>query len=718
MNCKANKSASADKYFTISIYLALAVTTFIAYHQILHNEFVDFDDNMYVTENSHVQSGLNRDSFLWVFGFTKIVYWHPLTWLSHILDCQLFGLRPGMHHLASLLIHIASTLLLFTAFKRMTGAVWRSAFVAALFALHPINVDSVAWIAERKNVLSTFFWMLTMLTYVYYTEKPNISRYLLMIAAFVFGLLSKPMLVTLPFVLLLLDYWPLKRFEKKQVKKLILEKLPLFILTAVSTYVSSLSFKNPSGTQTSPMYLRLANALVSYIKYIFKMIWPADLAVFYPYPFSVPAWQVIGSLLLLICISAIVIWLMRKKPYLITGWLWYTGTLVPVLGLVKIGLWPAIADRWMYVPSVGIFIIIAWGFYDLFARWRLSRILISILAAAFLSALGICTYFQTFYWRNSITLFEHATAATKNNYIMLNNLGNTLVSQNKLDEAVRQFNSALQIYPTYAPTYNNLGAALELQGKLNDAIYCYRQVVRLDPDFPEAYNNLGKIFRAQGKEEQAISYYLKALELKPDFAEAHYNLANILTAQDKLYQASIHYRKAIQIAPRNADAYNNLANVFQLQGKLDEAINLYRQVLSINAGYAPGHHNLAGLLMKTGHFDDALEQYLEASRLKPDWPSPLNGIARIYITHPDANKRDAKQAIAYAQRAAELTKYEDPAILDTLAAAYAAAGQFEKAVKTVEKALGLTAGKDEESAQQFRKQLEIYRAGLKAGRRK
>jgi tetratricopeptide (TPR) repeat protein len=457
------------------------------------------------------------------------------------------------------------------------------------------------------------------------------------------------------------------------------------------------------------MKLRTANALVSYIKYILKLIWPTDLALLYPYPAFVPAWQVVGSVLLLVCISAIVILLMKKKPYLLVGWLWYVGTLVPVLGLVQIGLWPAMADRWMYVPAVGIFIMLVWGVYDFCASRRRLQIAVVILASAVLLALGISTHFQTRHWQNGLTLFEHTTKVTRNNYLMYNNFANSLISQNKLAEAVRQCNLALQANPTYAPAYYNIGWAMELQGKFDEAINYYQHVLQLDSNFADAYNNLGKVLRAQGKTDLAISYYLKVLKLYPDFAEAHYNLANALMSQDKLDEAALHYRKAIEIDPYNADAYNNLANIFQLQGKLNESINFYRKTLNVDPNYAPAHHNFAGLLMKTGHFDDALVHFLQASRLKPDWPLPLNSIAQGYLTHPDINKRDAKQAIIFAQRAAELSKYEDPVILDTLASAYASAGQFDKAVKTSEKALELTAGKDEELSDQIRKNLQSYK---------
>jgi len=557
MNNKADKSASADKYFTISLYLVLAIGTFIAYHQILHNDFINFDDDKYVIGNPHVQSGLNLDNFLWAFGFTKIVYWMPLAWLSHILDCQLFGLRPGMHHLTSLLIHIASALLLFAAFKRMTGAVWRSAFVAALFALHPINVDSVAWIAERKNVLSTFFWMLTMLAYVYYTEKPSFSRYLLIIAAFVFGLLSKPMLVTLPCVLLLLDYWPLKRFVRGQILRTIFEKLPLFALTAASTCLSSISFKDPY-TQPAPMNLRIANALVSYIKYIFKLIWPADLAVLYPYPSSVPAWQVIGSLLLLVCVSAIVIWLMRKKPYLVTGWLWFTGTLVPVLGLVQIGLWPAMADRWLYVPSVGIFIIIAWGVYDFCAARQQQKIVLGLSASAALLALSVCTRIQVGCWRDNLSLFSHAQAVTKDNYLMHYNYGVALNKKRLFQQAAIQFTETLRIKPDYGKAHNNLGTALVEQGCLDEAIVHFNKAVQLNPENDNAHYNLGLAYAKKAATEKAVAHLRKSLQLKPDDPYTLINLAAVLIMNKKsnLYDSS----EALKLAERACELtdYKNL----------------------------------------------------------------------------------------------------------------------------------------------------------------
>ncbi len=370
--------------FMVSLFLVLL--TLGVYWQVRDHEFISFDDNTYITENRHVKTGLTQENILWAFRFSDKggTYWHPLTWLSHMTDCHFYGLNPGMHHTTNLLFHIANTILLFLLFKRMTGALWQSAFVAALFALHPLNTDSVAWVAERKNVLSTFFWILTMLAYVRYTEHPGFFRYMTMFLSFVLGLLSKPMLVTLPCVLLLLDYWPLKRFlisdcrfpiESKnemspaqtgdRKSKVLWEKLPLFALSAASVCLSSLSlqrYKNIIFPESVLMTLRIENALVSYVRYILKMICPQNLAFYYPYPDSLPTWQSLGAAILLVIISYLTIRAFRSMPYLITGWLWYLGTLVPVSGLIQAGLWPATADRWAYVPLIGLFIMIAGEF--------------------------------------------------------------------------------------------------------------------------------------------------------------------------------------------------------------------------------------------------------------------------------------------------------------------------------------------------------------------
>jgi len=359
------------------ICLFLGLVTLSVYWQVVDHEFIIYDDPSYVTENHHVQAGLTLKSLAWSFSFTEKedTYWHPLTWISHMLDCQFYGLNPGMHHLNNLILHIASSLLLFLAFKRMTGEVWKSAFIAALFALHPLNVDSVAWIAERKNVLSTFFWMLTMLSYAYYSERPGPWIYLLTLLFFALGLLAKPMLVTLPFVLLLLDYWPLGRLRLPTIPsgfRLFMEKAPFIVLAVFIAYLSFSSSEDLGimiSLETKPMDLRIANALVSYVSYMEKMVWPQSMAVHYPYPRMIPIWKSICAGLFLGLVSLSVILAIKRKPYLSVGWLWFLGTLVPVIGLVQNGLWPAMADRWAYVPLIGLFIMIAWGAPELAVRW-------------------------------------------------------------------------------------------------------------------------------------------------------------------------------------------------------------------------------------------------------------------------------------------------------------------------------------------------------------
>jgi len=398
--------------FVVSLFLVVIIL--VAYWQLPSHEFLSFDDNKYITQNTHVHEGITWKNIAWAFSNTDFGYWHPLTWLSHMFVFQLVGLKFGMHHLTNLFFHIANTLLLFLVLKRMTGELWQSAFVAAMFALHPLNVESVAWASERKNVLSTFFWMLTILTYVKYTESAGFYRYLLVLFVFVLGLMSKPMLVTLPFVLLLLDYWPLCRINLSQscfgyqetnksiqadsslllVLRLVLEKIPLFILSSICIYFSVLSFQRFNiaiSTALVPMKLRIANALVSYVKYITKMVWPQNLTVYYPYPDKLPAWQVIGAALLLICVTFLALRWVKPKPYFAVGWLWYLGTLVPGVGLVQAGLWPAMADRFTYVPLIGLFICIAWSVPNFFGCWRYRKGGFIVCSATIVSILTLLT---------------------------------------------------------------------------------------------------------------------------------------------------------------------------------------------------------------------------------------------------------------------------------------------------------------------------------------
>jgi hypothetical protein len=535
----------------ILICLLLTIATLAAFWEVQDHGFVNFDDDFYIFENLHVIEGLTSKNIKWAFSTLYEGFWMPLTWLSHMLDCELYGLNPKGHHLNNLLLHIVNTLLLFLALRKMTKALWQSAFIAALFALHPLHVETVAWVTERKDVLSTFFWMITMWTYAHYTERPGFGRYIMVFIFFSFGLMAKPMLVTLPFALLLLDYWPLGRLRLKkssihdhfQASKsphggiklfspvsLVLEKIPLIILSGV---LGSLTFFAERGVgalpslDSFPLGVRIANALVSYMSYIIKMIWPLHLTVFYPHPGMPPWWQVVGALLLLGVISIFVIKRARQHPYLPVGWLWYLGTLVPVIGLIQVG-GHSMADRYTYVPLIGLFIILSWGIPYLLKRFTYKKIICSTLAGLWLLFLFVNTHVQVLHWRNSITLFTHALNVTSDNYLAHNNLAYALAQKGDLEGAIRHISEALRIKPNYIEPHYNLGAVLARQGKLEEAIKEFLWVLERDPNSAGANYNLGLALTELARYEEAIPHFVKALEAKPDYAEARRNLQAVL----------------------------------------------------------------------------------------------------------------------------------------------------------------------------------------------
>ncbi|MFH1242622.1 MAG: tetratricopeptide repeat protein, partial [Pseudomonadota bacterium] len=554
------------------IALSLVLVTLALYWQVRNHAFINYDDDVYVTENHHVRAGLTGKCVFWAFKTTVAGLWHPLTLLSHMLDCQLFGLNPGRHHLTNLFFHIANTLLLFLVFKKMTGALYRSAFVAALFALHPLHVESVAWVAERKDVLSTFFWMLTLWAYAFYAKAPDIQRYLLVLLFFALGLMAKPMLVTLPFVLLLLDYWPLSRiqfgdpkkanltenlttiepeFRRSQFFHLVLEKVPLLLLASGSIFLTFLAQKQWGAVaplDDIPLDVRTGNALISYIIYMGKMFWPHHLAVFYPHPGMPPIWQATGSALLLFTLSILVIKVARPYPYVPMGWLWYLGTLLPVIGLVQVGS-QALADRYTYVPLIGLFVILAWGLPGILLRFRFRKILLSGAAAVLIPALMISSWLQIRHWKTSITLFEHTLEVTDKNYLAHYNLGVALQKMGRMDESMTHYGEVLKIRPYYEEAHNNLGVLLAQRGRLKEAIGHFLEALRIRPEDAQAYNNLGHALTLQGKIDVAIASYHEALRIQPNDAEVHYNLGIALSRQDKLDQAMLHYRRALLINP-------------------------------------------------------------------------------------------------------------------------------------------------------------------------
>jgi TPR repeat protein len=516
------------------------VATFCVYSQVHDHEFINFDDDVYITNNVNVKGGLTSKSISWAFTNAHFGGAIPLTMLSFILDYELYGLNPTGYLLTNLFFHIANALLLFLVLFRMTGTIWQSAFVAAMFAFHPLNVESVAWIAERKNVLSTLFWLLTMWAYIRYADKPTIKRYGLVFLFFTLGLMSKPMLVTLPFVLLLLDYWPLRRLkfgekrdsnevskkktaQKSEIFRLVLEKVPLFLLAMGSSILTLLWAKREYGTYSFDLLSLQAhtNAMVSYLEYLRKMLWPEKLAIFYPHPGNtLHVWKGILCGMALVGITVVSIRLIRKAPYVAVGWFWYLGTLVPVIGIVQV----AMADHYTYIPLIGIFIIVAWGVPELISKWRYKEKVLSVSAGIIIFALLITTWKQVSHWKSSITIFEHAIRVTDKKH------------------------------PSYSLAYNNLGIALYAKGKNQEAISHYKMAINLKPTHAMAYYNMGIALFADGKNEEAISYYKMAIRLNPNFTNAHYNLGIILLQKGALQEAVHHFRKTVRLRPEFVQA--------------------------------------------------------------------------------------------------------------------------------------------------------------------
>ena len=572
------------------------IAIWISYSPILGYGFINFDDIEYIIENPHIKNGLTLESIVWAFKAQYSWNWHPITWLSHLLDVEIYGLSPRGHHKTNLIFHIANSLLLFGVLFKMTGALWRSTLVATLFALHPLNVESVAWVSERKNVLSTFFWFLTMWAYIRYVENKRIKNYLLVVFVFAVGLMSKSMLVTLPFVLLLLDFWPLKRFAGEfptlqEVKKIVLEKTPMFLLVIVSgviTYIAQRDGSSIGGAVQSleriPMDARLSNTLVSYIEYLEKMIWPSGLAPFYPHPVhTIPIWKPILFGMLILGFTFLVIKLIRQAPYLAVGWFWYLGTLVPVIGLVQVGT-QAMADRYVYVPLVGIFIAIAWGLGDLKkGKKNLLLILTPILAVV----LAVLTSHQISYWATPVTLMQHALQVAKDRhsdvfYPQLN-LAAAFSMESRPSESIKHHKIATKIRPDFPYAYLNLGLIYSEMKEFNQAIFYFKKAIKLQPEWPVLYNNVGNALARTGNLEEAIPYYEKAIKREPNYATAHMNLGNALAQTGELYKAIDHYKESIKLKPDIPQVYLNLVNALTSTGNLQEADHYHKIAVKLRS---------------------------------------------------------------------------------------------------------------------------------------
>jgi tetratricopeptide (TPR) repeat protein len=639
----------AKRNVIVSVYSILILSTLLVFWQVRNFDFTNYDDNLYVSENQHVLNGLTQDSIIWAFTTTPhIGNWLPLTWLSFMLDCQLFGPNPGWMHFLNLLMHIANTLLLFAVLKKMTGSLWPSAFVAAVFALHPMHVESVAWITERKDVLSTLFFMLTLAAYVSYVRGHSRFYYLLTVLLFALSFLAKPMLVTLPFLLLLLDYWPLERFAVPQAVKtaaipdrrrilyrIIIEKIPFFALAAVSSAITFIVQKGSGSVpdiNTISLQSRIANAFLSYTRYIGKMFWPQDLAVFYPRDIGrFSSWQIILCVLLLLVIFFLAFWFGRKRKYLPVGWFWFVGTLIPVIGLIQSGD-QAYADRYTYISYIGLFIMIAWGLPELLSKWRYRKHTIGISMVIVLTALGICAYRQVSYWKNSFTLFTHALEATQNNYVAHTGLGlgNDLREHGNLALAIEHYTKAIEIKPDYADVYGNLGIAYGRLGRYQEAIEASKQAIKLKPDYAEAYCNLGNVYGNLGRYEESIESFKQAIKIKPDLAEAHYNLGNAYLKLDRHQEAIESYKQAIKIKPDLVEAHCNLGTIYLNLGRYQDAVEAYKQAIKIKPDLAEAYYNLGNAYLNLGLLQDTIEAFRQAIRINPNFAEAYNNLGIVF----------------------------------------------------------------------------------------
>jgi len=583
----------AQLVLKFAICAALIVITWAVFGQTVGHEFVNFDDPIYVSENDHVRAGLSWQGVAWAFTHIHSHNWHPLTTVSHMLDCQLFGLKPGAHHFVNVLLHSATAALLFFLLAQFTGSpsspqdesvsprrpdrtgtIWGSAFVAAVFAIHPLHVESVAWISERKDVLSGLFFVLTLLAYFYYTRKPNIGRYLSVSILFACGLMSKPMLVTLPLILLLLDYWPLKRLSGSSARRVLIEKIPLVVMSIASAAGTLVAQNEGIGLvrlEVLPLTWRITNALGACLVYIWQMIWPANLALAYHHPGKLPLWQVAGAAAILVAVTLGVFALRKRSPYLIVGWCWYLIVLVPVIGLVQVG-GQAHADRYTYLPQIGLYLAATWEIVDLSRSWRYRSPILAVAAAIIISALSLRAADQVWYWHDSERIWRHTLAVTTKNDVAHLGLGELFSDQKRLDEAIAELRPLVSKYPEDLDVRLKLANALAgKEGRMDEAIAEYESAAKIGPPNPDVETTLANLLLEHGRIEDSIRYYRHVVELEPSSALAHYNLAVGLHRDKQLSEAILHYKAALTIDPKYPDADSFLGQALLENGQPDEA---------------------------------------------------------------------------------------------------------------------------------------------------
>jgi protein O-mannosyl-transferase len=667
------------------IIAGLVIATIIAYEPIRHNDFVNYDDDRYIVENPNVKGGLTQQSIIWAFTkSSKVDYWIPITWISHMLDCQIFGPNPAGPHFVNLFLHITNALLLFWILNSITALIWPSAFVAAVFALHPLQVESVAWAAERKTVLSGLFWFLTMAVYIWYARRPGIGRYILLFGIYALSIMTKPVVVTLPFVLLLLDYWPLERLiSKRSIIHSIVEKIPFLGLSGILAIIT-VKAQSVGGAiaplERLPLASRIANTFISYIRYTGKMIWPSELAA--PYPISIisptSAIAIVCTILFAILL-VLSIFIGRRKKYLATGWLWFVVTLVPMIGLIQVGS-QAIADRYMYISMIGLLLIIAWGAEDITGKRLWLKETVTMSAVVILLITGLLTHMQVKYWRNNLTLFEHTLKVTKDNPF----------------------------------AENSYGAALVQKGRLIEAELHYRNAVRLDPQYFTARHNLGFILILEGKAGEAAACFEKLLQEGHNVAIVNLGLGWALGMQNKYEEAVIYFKESLRQDPGNLDTRQKLVNALMAMGETNKAILCLKESLQISPNQPQIYMMLGAIYEQTGDYKSAIANWTRVVEMRPDNANALNSLAWLLATTGEVSAESANKAVKLAEHSCELTGYKNAMILDTLAAAYAAAGRFDDAVNAANQAVEIAeVGGQLELANEIRDRAKLYKAGMR-----
>lgn len=701
----------SDRAKNALICLLLIMTTFLVYWQVFAFDFSGYDDVFMVVANPTVCAGLTLHGVWWALTTSFFEYWHPLTWLSHMLDCQLFGLHAGWHHIINLLFHSANAALVFMCFRRMTGALWRSALVAAFFALHPAHVESVAWIAERKDVLSTLFFLLTLWGYLRYVENTRSHSpgsktwYCTSLVMFALALMSKPIVVTVPFVLLLIDYWPLRRFELSlpnlplgTIASLVREKIPFFGLSSVGCLITYFGVKAGSNlltTETISWSLRLANVPIAYVRYIGKMLWPVNLVVLYPMPSHWSSWQVFTSVVLLLAISAAVIALARSAPYLIVGWFMFLGVLVPTIGLVQVGF-HSMADRYAYIPFIGLFAAVIWGVADLWSRVRLTSNALPVISSLLLITCGLLTWHQTAFWQNGLTLWTHGFAAAPETFISRFNLGVELQRVGKTEEAMEQYRQVLRLKPHHIDANLNLGIACIFSGRLAEATNYLTKVLQLKPDYPKAQANMALALRELGDYDTAMKHCAEAIRLAPssEFG-AYLDMARCLSDLNRSQEAIYFFERSILLKPNLAAGHYYFALELLKLDHFDRALEHLEDAARLAPKWPDPHSQLASALAAKGQMAGAIGQYRQALALQADSIADLNNLAWLLATCPEATLRNGAEAVRLAQAACERTSWKQTIFIGTLAAAYAEAGDFGKAVETSQKACDLASSSGE-----------------------